>query len=187
MSKTKRLEQALSFRSHFKKRESGFTLIELVVVVTLISIMLVMAVPSMRETLLTDSLNSTAAKLIGTVKSSRNSAVREQQSYLLHFDNGERRIWSEKEKATDLAEDDKHAASSELALPPTVTIQDIWTKSAGLAEGELVTLWISKQGYMDETFIHLSEEERVVTLYFSPFLATVKVFDDYIDPESYSQ
>ena len=161
--------------SFLKEREDeGFTLIEITVVMTLISIMLAMAVPSMRETLLTDQLSSTARRLIGTVRGLRNQAVSEQQPYLLHFDRAEKKIWFAPDKPSDDDEDDT-ILQGEVILPE------------GQKDDELITLWISKQGYMDETLIHLTDGDKTIGIFFSSFLATIKIFNNRIDPESISQ
>ena len=58
--------------------DRGYTLIELSVVVLLIGMMLLIAVPQVRDTLLSDDLDAAARKLVGVAGELRNDAVREQ-------------------------------------------------------------------------------------------------------------
>ena len=76
-------------------RERGFTLLELIVVCALAAIFLTLTIPTLRNTLLNDELDSATRKITGTVKELRNLAVREHAPYLLHFELGEGRIWYE--------------------------------------------------------------------------------------------
>ena len=77
--------------------KGGFTLLELIVVCALIGIMLSLSIPSFRTTFFSDPLKTTARRLIGLVNGVRELAVREQQPYLLHINQGEKRIWYERE------------------------------------------------------------------------------------------
>lgn len=173
-----------------RHRQNGFTLIELVIVMVLMSIMLTLAIPSMNETLLTDQLSNGARQLIGTVKSLRNTAVREQQPYLLYINTDERRIWfkeeSEEKSADNEVMDEEYEESLQgFLLSPTVTIQDVWTRADGINESELITLRISKQGYMDETVVHLTDDKgETISLFFYSFMDSVKIHDGYVNPES---
>jgi len=175
----------------YRKRQDGFTLIELVIVMVLISIMLTLAVPSMRESLLTDNLRNGARELIGTVKTLRNQAVREQEAYLLNIDTAQRRIWSVKEseegKEADDEEIDGEEDLNEFILSPAVIIQDVWTRSEGVNDSELISLRIAKHGYMDETLIHFIDETgESLSLFFYSFMDSVKVLDGYVPPESFT-
>lgn len=166
------------------KEEAGFTLIEILVVCFIISITLIVSIPTLRDTLLSDPLKTTTRKIIGTVRSLREDAIREQQAYVLSFDLGNKRIRYQKGGGQD--GDQKEAAVEDkkgVELPSDVRIMDVWTKSNGKQSQGTITLWISPQGYMDETVLHVTDESNTISILFSPFLGSIKVVDGYADFE----
>lgn len=165
--------------------ELAFTLIELLVVCALISITLAVAAPTLRNNLLTDPLKTSSRQMIGIIKGIREQAVREQQAYLVHFDLAESSIWVEKESEEGL-EDPEGVKKNVLQLPEPARLLDVCTTSDGKQEDGQPTLWVSKQGYMDQTMIHLgNDDDEVLSLLFSPFLGTVRVFGSYVDLDSF--
>jgi len=69
-------------------KRNGYTLVELALVVFLLGLMLTLAVPRVRENLLSDGLKSTERRLIGAIRQLRADAVREQVDYVLGFGLG---------------------------------------------------------------------------------------------------
>ena len=166
--------------------ERGFTLLELIVVCALIGIMLSFSVPSLRMTLFSDPLKSTARNLIGLVNGVRELAVRHQQPYLLHISEAEKRIWYEMEnnnEANNEAEkENNHEAEKredrrgqELVLPETVEISGMWIGGVESSEDRKV-IWISKQGYIQRTRIRIEDKDgKHLNIQFFPFLDSVTV------------
>ncbi len=167
-------------RLRFLRDEAAFTLMELLVVCTLISIMLVISIPNMRSSLFTDPIRVSTRKVVGTVKGLREKAVRKQQSVILNLDMEEGGFWYDKEQ---LGGDDE-VKISEFVLPSSVKIVDVWTKSGGNVAYGSYELWISKRGYMDHTVITLGDDSGAsVSIILSPFLGSIKVVDEYVNPE----
>ena len=163
--------------------EAAFTLFELLVVSALIAVMLAVAVPTLKNTLLTDPLKTSSRQVIGLIKAVREEAVREQQAYVITFDLEKNRIWYRKETAVEQQEPDEVAADA-LQLAQTVRVTDIWTRSDGRLDEGQPQLWVSRQGYIDETLIHLeNDEDEVLTMLFSPFLGNVRITDSYVEME----
>jgi type II secretory pathway pseudopilin PulG len=163
--------------------ESAFTLFELLVVCALISVMLAVAAPTLQNSLLTDPLKTSSRQVIGLIKAVREKAVRDQQAYAITFDLSENRIWYRQESAIEVEEPDEVKAEA-LQLAQPIRIVDIWTRSAGtMAEGQ-PQLWVSRQGYIDETMIHLeNDDDEVLSMLFSPFLGNVRITDSYVEME----
>lgn len=169
--------------SHLRKNsgESAFTLFELIVVCALISVMLVVAVPPLRNNLLTDPLKASSRQVVGFVKGLREKAIREQQAYLIYFDISGNSIWAEKDHEIVLLDSEK-ANEDGVRLPEPVRILDVWTTGEGKLESGRPVLWVTKQGYMDQTVIHLGTDGgEVMSLLVSPFLGTVRIADSYVD------
>lgn len=159
----------------------GFTLIELIVVMTLIALMLSISIPSLRNTFFTDPLKSSARKIIGMVEGVREMAVRTQQPYLLYISQLESRIWYEQENGTeedrDKGENDP-LQGGELSLPESVKISGLVVeKDSGSSAGQTI-VWVSMQGYMSETLLRLEDDNgNHLNLQFSPFLGPALVSD----------
>jgi prepilin-type N-terminal cleavage/methylation domain-containing protein len=160
----------------------GFTLLELLVVCALIGIMLSLSLPSLRTNFFSDPLKTTARKLIGLVSGVRELAVREHQPYLLHINQGEKRIWyeredkNEKKYAINNREDDKRQRQ-ELRIPEGVTLSAVWLGKEDSLQDQ-TTLWISKQGYMKQTLLQLEDDDgNTLKVQFFPFLDSALVAD----------
>lgn len=157
--------------------EGGFTLIELIVVCALIGIMLTLGIPSLKNSLFTDPLKSSARKVIGFVSGVRELAVRSRQPYLLHISQTENRIWYEKDLGQDVENDD--ATINDLQLSDTIRISEAGTNEDGTSIPEQSTVWVSKEGYLVPTFVRLEDEEgNRLSVQFYPFLDSVTIADD---------
>lgn len=160
-------------------RESGFTLMELIIVCLLAGIFLTVSIPTLRNNLLINELESTARKIIGTVGELRNLAVRQHTPYLLHFDLDGNRLWYEPDGSRDLFDEEPQNV---LQLPDDVRFADVHPFSQEKNNGGEVILWISKKGYMDQTVVHLSDSSGdSLSLLFSPFSGSARVYDEYIE------
>jgi prepilin-type N-terminal cleavage/methylation domain-containing protein len=170
-----------------KTSSSGFTLLELIVVIALIGIMLVVSVPTLQNTLIDDRLKGTCRKIIGLVNSVRELAAREQQPYFLNIDRNENRIWYEKDVEVGAVEEEEETEETvetegrlELNIPAEVQISEIWTRSEGEYSDDQHRIWISSKGYMDQTVLHVTDDDdNVISLHFSPFLDNVRLYDEY--------
>jgi len=155
----------------------GFTLLELIVVCFLIGIMLVVSVPTLKNTFVDDPLKATARKIIGFINGVRELAAREQQPYFLFFDRGDTLVRYEKDIPAGLKETKE--VKQELDFPAEVKLSEIWTQSEGVYGDDQNRIWISPKGYMDQTVLHLADKTRVMSLHFSPFLESVTIYDKY--------
>lgn len=162
------------------KRCKGYTFIELTVVIFLIGLTLVLTVPRFRYEMLTDDLKATVRRMVGTIRSLRNDAIREQKIYVLCFDLGSNRYWIESADMTDegRALEDKKA----LPLPGGVQILDVWSGEMGKKVDGKAAIRFTKKGYIEPSIIHLGAEDgRKFTLELSPFMGKVKVFEKYVE------
>jgi len=153
----------------------GFTLIELVVVMVLLSIMTAFAVPSIRTALFSDQLKSTARRLIGLINEVGQTARSDQQEYFLVFDRQTRAF----QVQTANGKQEKRILKP-VPLPDGVEVVDFTSVYGGTeSQGEL-SLRFSKKGYVDKTLIHLRNEDgRELTLALSPFLGVSRLYDSY--------
>lgn len=162
-----------------KWTERGYTLIELSVVVLLIGMMLFLAVPRVRDSLLNDDLKATTRQIVGAAREMRNEAVREQVDYLIHLDLAKPGFWtySADTTAEKLAEIRKGA----VRFPEGIRIADVrQPPEARKTEGEVVIRFFRK-GYVAPTVVHLVKDDRAFTLVFNPFLHKVSVYEKNID------
>ena len=164
------------------KGQKGYTLIELTVVIVLIGLMFAFAVPRFRLDLLTDNLKLTVRRMVGTIKGLRNEAIREQKTFVLHFDLESNRFWVD---STGMSEEERALAHEKASLlPKGIRVLDIWLKGRGKKmTGEAVIVF-NNRGYVQQSAIHLaSDDDRNFTLVLSPFMGRVKVFDEYVEFE----
>jgi general secretion pathway protein H len=159
--------------------DRGYTLIELSVVVLLIGMMLLIAVPRVRDTLFNDDLKAATRQLVGASRELRNEAVREQVDYILHLDLNQPGFWTYSADTT--AEKRSEIRKRAVLFPEGIRIAGVrHMEEVRKTEGEASVRFFRK-GYVEPTVIHLTKEDRTFTLVFNPFLQTVSVYEKYVD------
>ena len=155
----------------------GFTLIELSLVVFLAGTMMFLALPAMRDTLVSDPLATSVNRIVNTANHISNEARRERVDVLLHFDVERGRIWTTSADMTDEAIRDEQERAWQ--LPTGVRIVDV-ERFGGelLRDGEVVIRFYSR-GYRDPTVVRLARGGDRYTLVFEPFLPKVAVKEGY--------
>jgi prepilin-type N-terminal cleavage/methylation domain-containing protein len=160
--------------------EKGFSLMELLVVVVLISIMLAVSVPALRNAFFVDPLKSSSRKIIGLVKGVREKAIRDQRPFSININLEEGLVWYDEIPSSE----DEERKVTRVELPVTVKVADVWTKSGGTVSFGSAVVWVDRRGYMDQMVIHLGDEgDAQMSIVFSPFLASIKVYDEYVSVE----
>jgi len=157
---------------------TGFTLIELIVVISLIGLMLFFSLPRLQDNPFLDDSKQGSRWLIGKVQSLKESAIREQKQYTLHFDLDSGRIWETNEAMS--AEDIESAAlNNSYTLPDDLRIIDIEYPQKGKIVAGQAEIIFYKAGYTDKALVHMQEGDLYLSFLIEPFLSKVQFFESY--------
>jgi prepilin-type N-terminal cleavage/methylation domain-containing protein len=157
----------------------GYTLIELSVVVLLIGMMLLIAVPRVRDTLLDDDLKAVTRRFISSARELRYQSVREQTDYILHIDLVNPAFWVYPADTTP--EKQLELRKAAFRFPEGVRIADArQSDDIKKTEGEVIVHFY-RRGYVEPTVVHLAKDDRVFTLVFNPFIQAMTVYEKYVD------
>lgn len=159
----------------------GFTLMEMIIVVLLLSIFLVVSVPSLRQSVLNDPLRRDARKLIGALKNVRLQAKTEQQALIVYCDLDDGRIWY----GTDnpVVTEGESEIDVQLTLSEDVSIRSVMDNSGELVDRGIAELWVSSRGYMEKSVVHLESDGEEITLLIETFVPDIRVIDGYAELE----
>lgn len=157
----------------------GYTLIELSVVVLLVGILLLIAVPRVRDTLINDDLKVATRRLVGAARELRNESVRERTDSILHIDLNRSALWSYTADTT--AERRAELRKKAVLLPEGIRVVEVrQANAAKKTEGEAVIRFF-RGGYMTPTVIRLAKGDRTFSLVFHPFLQAVSMYESDVD------
>ncbi len=173
----KELNRGNGPRATDNKHPGGFTLMELIVVMALLSIMLIFSVPRFHETLFLDESKTGSRWMIGKIQSLKEAAVRNQRNYTLHFDLDTDHYWETDDSMPD--EDIEDAAMQTEPLPDGLKIADIEFPVRGKVSAGRTDITFYKNGYSDKALIHVQEGESYVSYAIEPFLSEVTRYDTY--------
>lgn len=166
-----------------KKSNDGYTLIELIVVITLIGIMLFFAVPRFQNSIISDSTRTFSRWILTSVRNLKAAAVRDQKRFALNFDLDTGRIWITSEGMSE--EDLQNAEQGSYRLPEDLRIMDVEFPVEGKITSGLAEINFYRGDYSDKAIIHVeSGRRRQVSFLIEPFLPGAKLYEEYIGFET---
>jgi prepilin-type N-terminal cleavage/methylation domain-containing protein len=160
-------------------KTAGFTLIELMVVMLLISIILAVAIPRFEGAFLQDPTKKISRWMINTVRTLRSTALQRQKLQTLVVDLNDNRMWIIQE---DMDEDARAAASEKsFRMPSAVRIVDVVFPEREQISSGNAEIHFYPSGFSDAAVIHLEtgNTERFSFLV-EPLLPKVKFFEEWI-------
>jgi prepilin-type N-terminal cleavage/methylation domain-containing protein len=163
-------------------RPRGFTLIELVVVLSLIAITFFLAIPRFENIALGDNMDRTSRWIIAKVNMLKAAALRTQIQHILHVDMDTGRLWISDETMTeDML---RTAVEDGYRFGDKVRLQDVeYPLREAITSGEAHILFY-KSGYSDKVIIHIeNEDHEPVSFLIEPFLPNTKIYREYLSFE----
>lgn len=161
------------------RNDQGFTLIELIVVMALISIMLAFSMPQFRNALFSDPSRAVSRWLLLTVPALKQRAVREQRHYILHINIDDNRLWVTDDTMSE--EEAEAAVSGGMVLPDDLNLLDIEYPGRERITSGQADIHFYRKGYSDKAFIHIEDGDNNQRSYLiEPFLHRVKLYERYV-------
>jgi len=160
------------------QRKAGFTLVEIVVVMVLVSLFMVLSIP-LFSNIGTSSLGTSARRLSGTIKYLFNESALSGHEYRLIYDL-DRGTYRAQILEADGELVDALDQGREAALKGAVRFMDLQVPGRGKFTQGQVTTRLHPSGWVEETIIHLNDGSgQVLTLRVAPLTGTTEVFDGY--------
>lgn len=166
-------------RADQQHENGGFTLIELMVVMLLISIVMAVAMPRFVSGTLQDPVKKTTRWMINTSRTLRANAIKHQKGFTLVIDLADNRFWTVNE---DMPEEDLiQAKEKAFTLPGSLDIVAVLFPDKDRISTGTAEIHFYPSGYSDRVLIDLQKDDAERFSYlFEPLLPRVKVIDEWI-------
>jgi prepilin-type N-terminal cleavage/methylation domain-containing protein len=159
----------------------GFTLLELMVVMLLISIVLAVAIPKFSGGAFQDPVKKLSRWMINTVRILRSAAIQQQKPQGLVIDLSNRRMYAVNDAAAEEAAQ-ASASNKAMPIPDAIRHMDVQFPDQERISSGTAEIRFYPAGYSDQALIHLeTEDNEKLTYLVEPLLPKVKIFDEWID------
>ncbi|WP_319574373.1 prepilin-type N-terminal cleavage/methylation domain-containing protein [uncultured Desulfobacter sp.] len=158
--------------------DSGFTFVELMVVVGIFTIVLLFSIPVFRQIHLTSNASDHAAGLIFFLENLKHRAMVENKNFTLHMDSGSGKIY-----VTDdtMDEDARQVAlNNGVSLKGDLQLLNLEFPDDDTRPGDDKTICFFSKGYSDRALIHVREDSREMTIQLCMFQKKVHLIDQYV-------
>ena len=164
------------------RQNNGFTLIELIVVISLISLMFFFAIPRIQVDILSDNTRKVSQWIMLNISSLKEKAVHDQKRYVLHLSLDSNRLWVSND--TMSAEELEDAAAIGYNLPEDIKLLDVeYPDKEKISVGQ-ADIYFYKKGYSDKAIIHITNNDNeVLSFLIEPFLSRARLYNKYLEFE----
>jgi general secretion pathway protein H len=152
----------------------AFTLIEMIVVTALITIMLMVAIPRLQGSFLSDGGDETARWIIANVRRLKEKAITDQKIYMLNVSLDTQWLWV---APADLPETEADAARKKgYRLPRGVSIDHVTLSRSNRISSGTVSIGFYPKGYSDKAVIRVrTNNGDRLSFFIEPFLSRVNL------------
>jgi prepilin-type N-terminal cleavage/methylation domain-containing protein len=164
------------------RKNNGFTLIELIVVISLISLMFFFAIPRIPVDALSDNTRKVSRWIMLNVSALKEKAVHDQKRYVLHLSLDSNRLWVTSEIMSE--EELEEAAAIGYNLPEDIKLLDVeYPDKEKISLGQ-ADIYFYKKGYSDKAIIHITNNDNeVLSFLIEPFLSRARLYNKYLEFE----
>jgi prepilin-type N-terminal cleavage/methylation domain-containing protein len=149
--------------------QSGFTLIELIVVIALLGITFTFIIPSLSIPQHPDDPEDFPAWLSSQLSRLKTKAYQEQQTYTLHLNLSEGRLWLTSQAMT--REEKELASEKQVQFPKGAVLSAVTFSGGERIDAGMARIRFYKQGYSDFALLHVRDaSDTSTTLKVEPFL-----------------
>ena len=163
--------------------DSAFTLIELIVVISLISILLSFSLPRLDISFFSDNERKISSWILLNVKSLKEKAVKEQTLQILNIDLDNNQMWSSSGLVPDNTEETEEIPKENAyQVPSGYRLMDVEFLNKDKISKGITEIQFYKKGYSDKALIHIENDDNIQYSYLiEPFLPHVKIIEEYIE------
>ncbi len=169
-----------------RKRPYGFTLVELVVVIALITVFLAFSLPIFKSAGIFSRQAIETDDLARVITLAKHRAIQENRDFFLHLDINKPRAWlthsDMDEQALEKARSEATEFSGNLHFTDIVSADQ--SRYGGTDPGETGSeriIRFSRHGYSDAVILHLTDHSRApVSLKVAPFLMETETLPNHL-------
>jgi prepilin-type N-terminal cleavage/methylation domain-containing protein len=164
------------------RQNNGFTLIELIVVISLISLILFFAIPRIQVDVLSDNTRKVSRWIMLNVSALKEKAVHDQKRYALHLSLDSNRLWVSSDIMSE--EELEDAAAIGYNLPEDIKLLDVEYPDKQRISAGRADIYFYKKGYSDKAIIHIeNSDNEVLSFLIEPFLSRARLYNKYLEFE----
>ena len=162
------------------KRNRGFTLIELTVVIFILSFMGLYVIPTIGNRLFDSELKLSLRRMAGNIKEVFNLAAIHKQTYYFVLDFDKNRYWVALPDADGNLSEEASTHMIHIKFSDKINLLDIATAMEKYSKGENIILF-TPRGLLEKHLIHLRGGEKNYTLIISPLTGKVDIKEGYVE------
>jgi len=150
------------------RRKEGFTLVELIIVIFIISLTTALVMPNLWDRS-GRALKSETKRIANTIRYIYDEAIGKKQTYILKIDLN-----------TDSWSFESEMESRSFRTKEAVMFRDIIIPSLGEVSAGEVQLKFGSMGPEEPLTLHLIQDDHESTVMFNPFNGRVKIHEGYV-------
>ena len=170
-----------------KTDQKGFTLLELIIVMVLISLTASFALPKIQSSLYTNELSATAQRFVGLVTEAGQEARAKHTAFILRF-NAEAHAFFTMPVTSgpETGEEAADKAYLRAKLDDSVTLTGIEAQGGEASTGtEDTGILFTTKGYTRKAVIHFKGDNGdQVSVILSPFLGVARILEGHVSLEN---
>jgi prepilin-type N-terminal cleavage/methylation domain-containing protein len=161
--------------------ETGFTLIELIVVLVIMGGFLFFAIPKLHDFNLFSERDNTLGKTIQLIESLKTRAVTDNKDYLMHLDLDTGLVWVSDETMDEEQTSDAKTGAFQFSGSTMLTgVEFPHTLPFDADRKDEFLIRFYRQGYSDMALIHMRAEDNDLTIMVEPFVSKVELYESTI-------